>query len=604
MGNGVSYPEEVSLGNRCDSIARSINNDQSDKPSYMTRDKDTNSMRLTICNTRCKYADKWYKIRVYHGDTYAGNLAIFWQARRDRQTPHSFALISDDQVDKYDIGDGCSRMFWKLRRSVDYPGQGEERPYDLVNMAFRNYDSVIVNRAGNESRSRPGAVTSAFCAGGGGRNQCSRGWRIPSMRLFDWGSNVGPANSNVRFYMNNFVNIGGQTMPSKIQDSIHVLAQEDETSGTGSFKRRLYSDIQSSTMSGRDTDPLVPYWEVGYNVNNEKEDYNYPLRFEFVPYNLNGNTLTESDDDVDFVYDMEDQENVLFCYYLCCSDNKMGSGINDVCYNVYTDYLRDYATTLQRDLNQEKWNFTDQMCRIDPNNPRTILNLNKPECQDVCMASGEDNYNRCRTNLINFCQTADLDRITNESDRRIAELYCACYMDRNYYEERAEELLANLRGTPAEEFFENLISRDRWSPYCWFGLCQDSPYNPARVAGTPACSSISFNACLQYIDVTVDNGKVVFNPDRANLNQCLIDNGLVELPQPDPSPIPQPDPSPGPSPGPSPIPQPGFTPSPSPVKSGKKQNTIILVIGGVVLLLLIGTVILTTTKKKKKSNED
>lgn len=622
MGNADSIPESVTLGNSCDrnSQVRNLNNYVDNRPEYMRQMSDTSQLGLTICNTRCRYADKWYKIRVYHGNTYLGNLTIFWQSRRDRSTPHSLGLVSDDQVREYNVSDGCIRMFWKIRRSKDFPsGQTpQDRPYDLVNMAFEEYTPYIYDRAGNPNQSlgRKGAVTSAFCAGG---SQCSKGWRIPCMRLHGWDSNVGNANNNVRFYMNNFVEIGGQFMPSKHQDRITVLSEEGERSGTGSFKRRLYTDIQNSRMSSGNA--LKPYWEVGYNVDNNIEEQNLPIRFEFVPYNREGNTLKESDDEVDFVYDMEDHENILFCYYLCCSQKKDTATTRDVCYNVYTDFLQQYATNTGNNVNDLKYEFTKDMCSINPDNPRTIMKLTKPECQNVCLASGSRNFNRCRDNLENFCQSADLDMISDPAERSIAELYCACYMDQAYYDRMANELLRGLRGTPAEQFFRNLIATDRWKPYCWFGLCQESPYNPSRTSEVPGCTPIEFNVCLQYIDVTTRDGKIVFDIDHDGLNQCIINNlpdsGTFPIPDPvDPEPIPDPvDPNdpgngqtnrpgngqtnrPGNGQNDRPIPDPGNGPS-----SGKKGQSLIWIIGGsVVFLLLIGLIVIISASKKKKQN--
>lgn len=616
MGNGSSSPApDPTTGNYCDRHGRirSIQ-DTNNRLSYMNTDTGPSS----ICNQRCRYADKWYKIRVYNRDTneYMGNLAIYWRCRSGSQTPHSLALVDDDHAREYYPGT-CYRMFWKIRRSTEYIGSGtdpRDRPYDLVNLDFVQFRSVIY-RGGREAEGRNGAVTSAFCGG----SQCGQGWRIPSMRLFNWTDASGDSNNvreqdrNLRFFLSNFIEVSGQQMPSKRQSAIYVVS--DETRG---IKRPLSNVLQTGSSCGDAY--RGNYYEVGYKVSNY-DDIGDRLRFEFVPYNVSGNTLSPDSDDVQFVYDMEDEYNVYFCYKQCCGkerniltsdQSEIVLDNSDICYQVFNDYVpRFYQNTLGGSnsglsLNQVRADFAENMCTLDPNQPRSVLNLLKPECQNLCLRTGEENFNVCRNTLESFCQSIDLNSIEDENERQQAELICACYQSPEYYREKSEQLLEGLRGTPAESYFRSAINSDLLKPYCWFGLCKDSPLNPSTTLNVPQCTPNTLNLCIQYIDVVTREGRVELS-DREALNSCIINNTTGPSPSPGPSP-PSPSPTPpGPSPSPSPAPRP---PAPSPSngkgsKGGKgkdkgKGTSTWIIVGAVGLTVLVLVVVVLSTTKKKK----
>lgn len=598
MGNNASVPVPDPGNRYCDTYGniRSIQN-ANNRPSYMNSSTGPSS----VCNERCKYADKWYKIRVYDNDTneYMGNLAIYWQCRSNRQTPHSLAIIDDSLAQEF-YPNSCYRMYWKIRRSAEYPYSGtnpRDRPYDLVNLDFIQYRSVVY-RGGREAESRNGAVTSAFCAGGAGSNQCNQGWRIPTMRLFNWTDSSGSSNNvveedrNVRFFMNNFVEVGDQFMPSKRQTAIYVVSD-----GTRGIKRKLSNVLQSSSMCG--DRHRGAYYEVGYKVSNY-DSIGANLRFEFVPYNVSGNLLQEDTDDVQFVYDMEDEQNVYFCYKLCCSkernimtstQSELVLDNRDICYQVYNDYVpRFYQTVLGGSnsgltLNDVRRDFAQDMCMVDPNEPRSLLNLLKPECQNLCLRSGEENFNVCRNTLETVCQSIDIDSIEDDNERQLIESICACYQSPSYYREKAEQLLEGLVGTPAESYFRSAINTDLLKPQCWFGLCKDSPYNPSTTLNVPPCTPNQLNLCIQYIDVTSRDGRVEFS-DKESLNSCIINNTTG----------PAPNPSRPPSNGTPSRPPSNGTPS---RPSGKSTSTWIIV-GAVALIAVVLIVVIAATVKKKK----
>lgn len=610
MGNDASAPIPDRSNRYCDTHGRIRSlQDTNNRLPYMT----TTTGPSSICNTRCKYADKWYKIRVYNRDTnqYMGNLAIYWQCRSNRQTPHSLALIDDSLAQEY-YQNTCYRMFWKIRRSTEYTSTSNnprDRPYDLVNLDFAQFRSVIY-RGGREAEGRNGSVTSAFCAGGAGSNQCNQGWRIPTMRLFNWTDSSGNQNNvaeedrNLRFFMNDFITVGDQQMPSKRQSVIYVVSD-----GTRGIKRPLSNVLQSSSMCGDMY--RGAYYEVGYKVS-DYDDVGANLRFEFVPYNVSGNLLQSDTDDVQFVYDLEDEQNVYFCYKQCCTkerniltstQDEIVLDNSDICYQVFNDYVpRFYQNTLGGSnsgltLNQVRADFTEDMCTVDPNEPRSVLNLLKPECQNLCLRTGEENFNVCRNSLESFCQSLDLNSIEDENERQQAELICACYQSPEYYREKSEQLLEGIRGTPAESYFRSAINTDLLKPYCWFGLCKDSPLNPSTTLNVPQCTPNTLNLCIQYIDVVSREGRVDLS-DKEGLNNCIINNTTGPSPSPGPSPGPSPTPQP-PSPGPSPpVPAP---PSNSGKKNkGGKNSTTWIVIGAVGLTVLVLIIVVMAAVKKKK----
>lgn len=608
MGNSIPSVPGESLTNVCDRYGRirSIQ-DTNNRLSFMNERSGPSSE----CNERCRYADKWYKIRVYSriNNRYMGNLAIYWQCRSGRQTPHSLAIVSDDHAREYAPGT-CYRMFWQLRRSTEYTTNStnpQNRPYDLVNLDFVQYSSVIY-RGGREVEGRNGAVTSAFCAGGG-NSQCSQGYRIPTMRLFNWTDSSGNSNNvdeqdrNLRFTLKDFVEVDGQMMPSKNQETIYVVS--DGTRGTS---RPLTAVTQSSSMCGDGW--KGSYFEVGYKVS-DYTSVGEGIRYEFVPYNASGNTLREDEDDVPFVYDMEDEHNVYFCYKLCCNEKRdirktdeseIVLDNSDICYRVFDEYLpRYYQSTLGGTnsgitLNQLKRDFSEDMCRVTTGNPRSALNLLKPECQNLCLRSGEENFNICRNNLESFCQNVNLNRVSDENERQTIESICACYQSPEYYTEKSEQLLEGLVGTPAESYFRSAINSDLLKPYCWFGLCKDSPYNPSTTLNVPQCTPNTLNLCIQYIDVVSREGRVELG-NKEGLNNCIINNTTG------------PGPSPGPSPSPGPTGPTGSTGPPRPTRpsgkgkgkgKGNKNTTTWIVVGAVGLAVVVLIVVVVAASKKKK----
>lgn len=589
--------------------------------SHMKRIDSYNENPSEGCNAICRMAGSLYRIKVfgddgrlgYMNEKCLGYLTLYHRARKNRATPWTMAIIPEKMMElNNEFSRQCVFSFWKIRRahndlikSDDNTEVPEETPFDFINhgMILEDVYSTI-SRSGTLQNGNLGAVNSAWCAS---NKQCSD---IYAPAIFSESKVNNPngfvetprgrGDYNLRFFLSDFTKDGylitGDRLPMKKQSKIWV---KSDRFGDDSRKRELhayvlkiswkeeyYHEEASNKRSGNS-----PYLEVVFDASkdgkdppNNERDNCYKIRFEFVP--------VFDDGGVNFIYaGATDQLNADICMVECCDSQRnilrnpdnWDPSIDRIC----VPYMEDVDT--DSDIRAK---YYQSICRVTPEDPKSVFNLEKPECVSYFLHTNNQNFGRVYQNLTSYCATVDRTSplLSQDEVDRINKL-CACYNTQQFYNNLRTQMREDIAGTPAAAIFDEIMRKDGSKYYCWFKDCAESPLSPVNSenSGFSNCTPNVFLTCIQYIDVTFRNGKWEFD-QKSGLNNCILNN------DPSPSP-PPPDPDP-----------PGTDPETPPGKGGKNDKgkgkgmgTNLLIYGGIgfVVLIVIMIVIISVTSQNR-----
>ena len=591
------------------------------------------------CNAICGQAGGLYRIKVFGNDSRLGSmdgkclgyLTLYHRARRNRGTPWSMAIIPEKMMRlNNELEKQCPFSFWKIRRAHRDLIQGndnlnipQETPFDFINhgMVLENINSTI-NRSGTSQNGNLGAVNSAWCAN---NNQCSNIYTptiFSENRVKNPGGLVetprGRGDYNLRFFMTRFTGppnplITDDAFPLKIQPTISV---KSDRFGDNDRKRELYAYVlhiywtqEYYQQEDRDQKSNAsPYLEVVFDASRDgmtppgnKRDNCYKISFEFEP--------VFDDGGVNFVYaGATDKLNADICMAECCNSQRnilrdpenWDPSIDTVC----VPYMANVATDPQI-----RNRYYENICRVTYTEPKSIFNLEKPECVSYFLHTNNANFNAVYSNLTAYCATVDRTSplLTEDEVERINSL-CACYNDQQFYDNLRAQMREDIAGTPAVDIFDEIMLKDSSKYYCWFKDCAESPLSPVNSdnSGFANCTPNVFLTCIQYIDVTFRDGKWEFD-EKSGLNNCILNNDQGSLP-PDTDPIVDvPDDTP---PGTRP---PGTSPGSRPPISGsdgkkggkngkedKGKGTNLLIYGGIGFIILIVIIIIVVSATRSE----
>lgn len=531
--------DRVNLGDRTNTFLANL-------PSYQLRPQEG-------CNRNCSEAGGWYKIRVRGNDTRLGQLngkclgylSLYYRPRSLRSTPWSMAIIPDNLLDNYNQLEDCPFSFWKVAPSLISRGNDNttptETPFDLINYGMIQYDSSIRNSNGDRVSGRSGSVNSYWCAS---TNQCGSRIYTPAFYTESEIPNrpSQETGTNLRFYFN-YLTTGSNSivmdhiLPLKQQLGMYVKAQG---LGNENIRRRLFAYVLNINWSGNQFPNGEPYLEVVFDgtgsstVPGNRPDNSYNIEFEFIPM--------FNDNDVSFVYATGSAErDATICMAECCKSTR---NINENPSSWTPEDNRVCGPFFERTgiSDETRRKYLNSICQIDPSLPKSLLNMENPECLALLTLSGEESFNRYSSQVETFCQYVDKTRadITEDERERLNSL-CACYNSAAFYQNLREQMIQDIQGTPAEGIFRRILQQDFLKPYCWYKDCRESPLSPAITPYVANCTPNLFVTCIQYIDVTLRDGRWQFD-NKDGLNTCIVQNdssiGDGTSPQPSPSPAP------------------------------------------------------------------